>query len=366
MEHLSNVKFSKRTANDFYDTLNKRINQYFETKHIQRKGNWKLLLKSIIMFAIFIVPYILILSLDIPSWLMLIMCVVIGIGMAGVGMNVMHDGNHGAYSKHNWVNKMMGSSMYILAGNVYNWQVQHNVLHHTFTNVEGLDEDLEAGIVIRFSKNAKWYWFHSYQQYYSIFLYSLLTFNWALFSDYKRTYHYLKRGLAYGKKPNQFLQWTTLIVGKMVYLSMWIVLPILLIDAPWWYVLIGFAVMHGTAGIILSIIFQLAHVVDDAEMPLPDVQGNLENSWAVHQLFTTVNFSPKSWFLNWFTGGLNRQIEHHIFPHISHIHYKEIAVLVKMTAKEYDLPYHEYRSFTKAVRAHFKYLGELGVKPSYR
>jgi linoleoyl-CoA desaturase len=358
------IKFPRRDSTQFFRTLNQRVNDYFKNNKIKKTGNWKLHLKTIVMFAIFLAPYFLMLSLDLPIWAMILLTIVMGIGMAGVGMNVMHDANHGSYSNKKWVNKLMGSSMYLLAGNVYNWQVQHNVLHHTYTNIHEHDEDMEAGRVLRFSKHAPWKKHHRFQHYYSIFLYGLLTFNWAITTDFKQMYGYMKRKLSYGKMPNPTANWTTLAITKMMYFSIWIVLPILFFDIPWWYVLIGFFIMHYTAGLILSVVFQLAHIIEDAETPLPDDSGTMKNTWAIHQLFTTVNFGTKSRLLNWFTGGLNHQVEHHIFPHISHIHYTKISKIVKETAKEFNLPYHEYKSMQSAVLSHFRHLKELGRNPA--
>jgi linoleoyl-CoA desaturase len=259
----------------------------------------------------------------------------------------------------------MGSSIYILAGNVYNWQVQHNVLHHTYTNIIGHDEDLDAGRVIRFSKQAKWYKFHKFQHYYSIFLYGLLTFNWALTTDFKQMRSYLKRKLSYGEFQKPAKQWTILAITKVLYFSIWLVIPIVVLDIAWWQILIGFFVMHYTAGLILSVVFQLAHVVDYTENPIPDENGEMKNTWAVHQLFTTANFAPKNWLVNFYTGGLNHQIEHHIFPNISHVHYNKIAKIVKETAKECNLPYNEYKTMRSAVIAHFKHLKDLGKQPEF-
>ncbi|HSQ47353.1 MAG TPA: acyl-CoA desaturase [Lutibacter sp.] len=359
------ISFSRTDKAIFFKTLNKRVNAYFKENGLKRTGNWKLYTKAIIMFSIFLVPLVLILTISMPQWVLLLLTVVIGIGMAGVGMNVMHDSNHESFSSKKWVNKIMGSSMYILAGNVYNWKVQHNVLHHTFTNIPGFDEDIDAGRIIRFNKNSKWLKIHQFQKYYSFFLYGLLTINWAITTDFRQMHKYLKRKLSYGKFPNPATEWTTLIVTKLLYYFLWIVLPLLVLDIAWWKVLIGFFVMHYTAGIILSIVFQLAHIVPMAEMPLPDKEGNLEHTWAVHQLYTTTNFAPNNKFISWYTGGLNHQVEHHIFPHISHIHYGKIAKIVKETALEYDLPYNEYKTFTKAIAEHFNQLKTLGAKPAY-
>lgn len=355
--------FSKNDSLKFFRTLNSRVNNYFKENNIKKTGNWKLHLKAIILFSVFLTPYFLILTLEMPFWVMLLLSVVIGIGMAGLGMNVMHDGNHGSYSTKSWVNKFMGGTIYILAGNVYNWQVQHNVLHHTYTNIHGHDEDLDAGRIIRFTKEAEWHYFHKFQHYYSVFLYGLLTFNWALTTDFKQMRSYLKRKLSYGEAKSPKILWTTLIITKVIYVSVWIVLPILL-GITWWQVLIGFFVMHYTAGLILSIVFQLAHVVDETTNPIPNEAGEIENTWAIHQLYTTANFAPKNKIVNWFTGGLNHQIEHHLFPHISHVHYGKIAEIIKQTASECNLPYHEFKTTRGAVIAHFKHLRDLGMKPA--
>jgi linoleoyl-CoA desaturase len=363
MSNIS-VKFSRVDSTKFFRTLNKRINDYFKENKLKKTGNWKLYLKTIVMFSIFLTPYFLILTIEMSQWVQLLLTVVIGIGMAGVGMNVMHDGNHGSFSSKKWVNNLMGSSIYILAGNAFNWKVQHNVLHHTYTNIQGHDEDIDAGRVIRFSKHADWHKMHKYQQYYSVFLYGLLTINWAITTDFKQMYQYLKRGLSYGKSPNPATQWTILAISKIIYVMVWIVIPILVLSLAWWKIMIGFFVMHYVAGLILSVTFQLAHVMPDTEMPLPDKDGNIKNTWAIHQLFTTANFAPKNKLVGWFTGGLNRQIEHHLFSHISHVHYKDLAKIVKKTAKEFNLPYNEYKTTRKAIALHFQQLKELGKKPA--
>lgn len=357
------VRFSRKDPANFFKTLNTRVNDYFKEKGIKKTGNWRLFLKTAIMFAIYLTPYFLLLTLNLPGWFQILLTVLMGIGMAGVGMNVMHDGNHESYSSKKWVNKFMGSTIYILAGNVYNWQVQHNVLHHTYTNIHGHDEDMDIGNLMRFSEHGTWKKHHKFQHYYSVFLYGLLTFNWALTTDFKQTYSYLKRGLSYGKFPNPIKQWSTIVISKLLYLSIWILIPII-VGIVWWKVLLGFFVMHYVAGLILSIVFQLAHMVEQAETPLPDETGTMKNTWAIHQLFTTVNFSTKNRIVNWFTGGLNHQVEHHIFPNISHIHYTKISKIVKKTAQEFNLPYNEYKTTRKAVIAHFKHLKQMGMKPA--
>ena len=320
--------------------------------------------KSVVVFSIFLTPYFLIISNNFNQWAMLLFTIVLGMGMAFVGMCVMHDGNHGTYSRNRWINNLMGSSIYILAGNVYNWKVQHNVLHHTYTNVADMDEDIDAAGLIRLHKHDKWKRFHRFQQYYSVFLYGLMTISWAITKDYKQMKRYIAQGFAFDKKINPTKEWTILITTKVLYLLIWIALPILVLDIAWWKVLIGFFVMHYTAGLILSVVFQLAHVVENTENPLPDENGNMENTFAVHQLRTTANFARRNWLVSFFVGGLNYQIEHHIFPNISHVHYPKISKIVKETALEFGLPYNEYPTTRQAIVSHFRMLRELGKRPA--
>lgn len=360
----NSLSFSRNDPAKFFRTLNKRVNTYFKENNIKRTGDWRIWLKTVVMFTLFLAPYFLMLTMDFNGWIQLLFTVIMGIGMAGIGMNVMHDGNHGSFSNKEWINNLMGSSIYILAGNVYNWKVQHNVLHHTYTNIHGHDEDLEAGRILRFSKHSEWQKHHKFQHYYSILLYGLLTINWAITTDFIQMKRYMKRKLSYGKFPNPVANWSKLVISKIVYVSIWIVIPMIFVDVAWWKILIGFFVMHYTAGLILSVVFQLAHVMDEAEMPLPEENGTMKNTWAIHQLKTTVNFGAKSKIINWYTGGLNHQVEHHIFPNISHVHYDKISKIVKATAKEFNLPYNEYKTTRKAIAAHFRYLKEMGMNPA--
>src|SRR5690554_4622424 len=164
--------------------------------------------------------------------------------------------------------------------------------------------------------------------------------------------------------PSPGKQWALLGFTKVLYLAIWIVIPLLFFNMAWWQILIGFFIMHYVAGLILSVVFLLAHVVGDTEIYEADESGTMKNTWAIHQLFTTVNFGTNNWLVNWYTGGLNHQVEHHIFPNISHVHYKSISQIVKETALEHNLPYKEYETTRKAIIAHFGHLKQMGLKPA--
>ncbi len=129
--------------------------------------------------------------------------------------------------------------------------------------------------------------------------------------------------------------------------------------------ILSFLLMHFCAGFVLGIIFMLAHIVETTHFPTPDDSGSLENSWAVHQLYTTSNFARKSRLAGFITGGLNMQVEHHLFPNICSIHYRHLAPIVKKTAHEYGIPYLEEPSFWSALGSHVRFLKKIGRTENY-
>jgi len=360
---MQQVSFSKEQDKIFFKTLNQRVNRYFKNNNLKRTGNLSLYIKAALMLLLLFVPYGVLLLFPLGTMMQMLMCVLMGLGMAGVGMNVMHDSNHGSFSDKWWVNQLLGNTIYILAGNVYNWKVQHNLLHHTYTNIEGIDEDIDIQGVIRLSKFEKWKPFHKYQKFYAFFLYGLLTIQWALVVDFRQTPKYIKHGLSAEGELDAKKEWTLLIMTKIIYYLFWLVLPLLVLSVTWYTWFIGFFIMHYVAGFILSVVFQLAHITDSVEVVSTNEVEAEQRGWASHQLLETANFATKNKLVSYFLGGLNFQIEHHIFPRISHIHYRDLSEIVKQTAKEFNLPYYEYNTVKEALSAHMSQLIILGKQP---
>lgn len=357
---LATIKFSGNQNEEFYKVLRQRVNTYFKSNNISKYGNGRMILKSIIMVALYFVPFILLMTVA-DSWLLqFVLWIVMGFGMAGIGLSIMHDANHGAYSKNEKVNKFVGYVLFILGGSDVNWRIQHNVLHHTYTNVTGMDEDINPGVVMRFSPHDKRRKLHRFQHFYAWFFYGLMTLMWFTTKDYKQAIRYKKLGLIQTQRISFRKHLTILVVSKIIYAAIFIGLPILFIDASWWFVIICYLAMQFTAGLTLACVFQPAHVVPTSDYPVPDASGNIDADWAVNQLYNTANFAPKSFLLSWYVGGLNFQVEHHLFPNICHIHYKQISKIVEQTAKEYNLPYHSYKTFVGALWEHTKMLRDLG------
>ncbi len=358
-----NLKFANQQQ-EFFVTLSQRVNAYFKTNKIERTANLEMVLKTIFMFTLYFLPYALIISGLFTSGLVaLVLCVLMGFGKAGIGLSVMHDANHGAYSNKSWVNTLLGFSLNLIGGHAFNWRVQHNVLHHTYTNVHDVDEDISPRGVLRMAPGSAWRPMHKYQHLYAWFFYGLMTFVWIVIKDYYRLVKYQREGLVKKQKTSYTSEWIILIATKIIYLGYIYVIPLVLLPFSWWQVLIGFLVMHYVAGFILAIIFQPAHVIEGTEYPIADEKGNLENNWAIHQLHTTTNFGHKEKLFSWYVGGLNYQVEHHLFPNICHVHYREVAKIVQQTTKEFGLPYKSKETFFQALVAHAQQLKMLGVKP---
>lgn len=348
----------------FYLTAKKRVDEYFKENNISRYGNYNMVIKSIFMFTLYFTPFILlILNVFDSFWVQSILWAIAGLGMSGIGLSIMHDANHGAYSRNAKLNALMCRSMNFVGGYSLNWQLQHNTLHHTYTNIHEHDEDIAPPGFLRFEPHAELKKIHRFQFLYAWFFYGMMTMMWATTKDFMQLVRYNKMGLLAIKKTTFKKELFLLILNKIFYLSYSLGLPILLIHQPWYLVVVGWLIMHFTCGLILALIFQPAHVVDLTEFPLPDATGNMQDDWAAHQLKTTTNFATKSWAFSWFVGGLNFQVEHHLFPNICHVHYKKLAPIIKKTAQEFNLPYYSKKTFFGAVAAHAKLLYALG-KPA--
>lgn len=354
------LRFNEKCKPEFYRALNQRVNQYFSQNNISRFGNTQMVIKSIFMFAVYFVPFVLMVTGIVSgSWATLAMWFIMGCGVAGIGLSVMHDANHSSYSKNKWINKFMAISLNYLGGYHVNWRIQHNVLHHTFTNVDGYDEDIEKKGIIRFSPNQKKRKIFRFQFLYAPFLYAILTLYWVTIKDFDQLISYHKRDLLKTQRLTFGKALFRIIVFKVIYYAIIIVLPIL-VGMPWWLVLAGFLLMHAVGGLILALVFQSAHVLDSTEFAVPK-DSSLENNWAIHQMKTTSNFAVGNVPLTWFLGGLNHQIEHHLFPNICHVHYPALSKIVKQTAEEFDIPYLQHRTFLGAISNHFRFLHKLGI-----
>lgn len=355
------VKFPKGTNKEFTKTLRKRVRTYFKENNLSKHANTNMVIKTVVMLSMYLVPLILMYTGIVSNvWQVLLAYAVIGFGVAGIGMNVMHDAVHGAYSKNETVNKILGYTICLCGGFPINWYNQHNVLHHTYTNVQGLDEDVDSVSILRFAPFAKLMKFHKLQHLFAWFLYGFMTLLWTTSKDFEGLAKYKKMGLLKGVKRSYRSFMIELIIAKIVYYALLLVLPMIILPVAWWQVLLGYLLMHFISGFTLAVVFQTAHVIPEAKYFSEEEAMNMQDNFEVTQMLTTADFAPKSRILSWFIGGLNFQIEHHLFPNICHVHYKKIAHIVKQTAEEFNIPYYCEKTFLKAVANHAKFLKALG------
>lgn len=355
------IKFTAQNKPEFIKELRDRVSAYFKENNISKFANASMVFKTIFMLSLYFIPYLLMISGVIESFAGVLACwIFIGLGKAGVGMGIMHDAIHRSYSSNQTTNKWLGATLFLLGGFPENWQYQHNTLHHGFTNIDGYDEDINTGAYLRLSPHKPRYKIHRIQHIYAWLLYGLMTFMWVTTKDFRQLYRYKNEGAVLSTEKSFGQMMAILIIAKLVYYSIFMALPILILPFAWYWIVLFFVAMHFTSGFVLTIIFQLAHVVTLTDFPLPDENGTIDNSWAVHQLYTTADFAPDNKLLSWLVGGLNHQVEHHLFPNISHVHYGKISKIVREVTAKYELPYLVQSSFLKALADHARMLKILG------
>lgn len=353
------IKFNKENQREFVQELREKVNSYFTNKGISTYGDYRLYIRAITMILLYVIPLTIAYMVALPWYGFLGMYILAGIGVTGIGCSVQHDANHGAFSRHDWVNNAFGFWLDIVGGSSHFWKIKHNVMHHTFTNIHGYDEDISVVKLIRMSPDAPHKFYHKYQHFFAWVLYAMLTLMWVFYTDFSKIWRYKANGSMLSNEGHSFGALFILFATKIAYLGYIIALPIFL-GYSVGLVLLSFVCMHVLAGFILATTFQLAHVVEGAEFPLPNDKGMVEDAWYVHQLKTTSNFDTKNPLITYYVGGLNYQVEHHLFPKICSIHYPAISPIVKDTAEKYGIPYNENKYVLQAIGSHFRMLRDLG------
>lgn len=353
---MAKVTFNNKDS-IFYDTVKQRVENYFTQNKIRSTGNFSLYIKAIILITSAIGIYLFLLSGNYSTGVGLLLCGLLGFIFASIGFNVMHDACHGSYSTKKWVNNMMGLSLNCLGGNAFIWKQKHNIVHHTYTNVDGIDDDIAKMPVIRQCPSQKWMPMHKYQHIYSVLVYGLSSFLWVFLMDFVK---YFSKKIYQTKLNNVNTQEHVIFwFSKVLYVAFYVVIPIYFVGVlPW---LCGFFAMHFIKGFTLAMVFQLAHVVEDTHFVDANEQAQkIDHEWAIHQVLTTANFATHNKIINWFVGGLNFQIEHHLFPRVSHVHYPAISKLVKDSCNEFGIRYVNYPTMQAAVVSHFRFMKHLG------
>jgi linoleoyl-CoA desaturase len=355
-EHDPKLKFSTGNGRDFQVELRRRVDAFFQKTGQQQRDCPQMYLKTATIMISLVVLYTLLLTVA-SGWQAVLLCMLLGLVMAGIGFNIQHDGGHQGYSNRPWVNKLMAMTLDLIGGSSYNWHWKHGVFHHIYANITGHDNDLELGIFGRLTQYQPWLPFHRWQHLYLWLLYGLMPIKWHFYDDF--------HAVITGKMGNHTyprprgIDLAIFIAGKGLFFLLAFGIPLQFYSLG--TVLIGYGITVFTLGIVLSVVFQLAHAVEEAAFPMPDPEGGyIENAWTIHQIETTVDFARHNPVVTWLLGGLNFQVEHHLFPKICHVHYPALSVIVEETCREYGVNYTHHQSITAGVVSHWRWLKRMG------
>ncbi|MFY0601010.1 MAG: acyl-CoA desaturase [Cyclobacteriaceae bacterium] len=357
-------KFKPTVKSEFSRILRERVNSYFKDGNISTHANGEMVVKSILLtISWFGVYYFLIfgnlpLAYTFPLWGLL------GAIIALVCVNIGHDAIHGAYTKKKWLKNILCHTFNINGASAYMWKISHNHAHHTYTNVHGHDEDITPGDFFRISPETPLLKIHKYQHIYAFFSYTLATLSWVFAKDYVQFFQ--NKINNYDQNRHSVKEYFLLFFYKILNYSIYLVIPIMVMPFSWTNVVGGYLIMHAVSGFYLAIIFMLAHAVEEVHFPLPDEEGVIEDDWIIHQMHTTANFATRSWLAGFLTGGLNTQIEHHLFANICSIHYRPLSKIIKDTCEEYGMPYYDIPTFGAAIASHWRFLKKMGESKDYK
>lgn len=351
---MKRITFKPR--GEFYIELKRKVNDYFETRKINKTGDRRLYFKTIVSVLLFTSSYASFYIFNGNVWHGIICGIGVAFGSVMISFNVMHDANHSSYSHSKRLNHIFGYFANLLGGSRILWRRQHNSLHHTYTNIHQMDTDLGSSNLFRFAPNQDLRKWHRFQFLYAFFFYCFLLFSWVVTDIYEFVDRKVKgHPLAKPSKFEVFL----FIFFKCLYLFYMFVLPMWLL--PLSTALAFILVSHFLSGLIMSVVFQLAHVTEAVTFPEPDeCTGKMANDWAIHQVETTADFGTANRILTFFCGGLNFQVEHHLFSAISHVHYFQINKILRAHCTEYGVNFREFKSMSAALISHLKLLFRLG------
>lgn len=352
------IHFVNASSSEFYFILRERVKKYFKENGISPYANSFMIFKIVFFLAGFVGAYLFLLMGN-PSIIgFYSLWIILGLFTAFVGVNICHDAVHGAISSNPKVNTVLGYLFNVAGTNAYVWNIRHNQIHHTYTNIQDFDGDINITPLIRLSPHQKLRKIHRYQHWYSWFLYCLTSLSWVFIGDFKKFFG--RKIVTHKLKKPPTYQYFNFIFFKAFYCTVFLIFPIVIIDLAWWHVLLGFVFMHFIEGFCLAIMIQMAHLVEGLDFPVPNKNGEIENSWAIHQLCTTSDFSRNNVLVAFFFGGLNFHIEHHLFQNICHVHHPQLSLIIKRTAKEFGVPYYEFITLGDAFSSHLKFLKRMG------
>jgi linoleoyl-CoA desaturase len=345
-------------ASSLKDALQSRVDRFFAASGRSRHADLRIYAKAAILMAWFVLSYYLLVFRVTTVWQGLLAAVSLGLAVAGIGFNIQHDGNHGAFSRRNWLNRLTGLTLDLMGGSSYLWMQKHNISHHTYTNIPGSDEDIEIFPLGRLAPDDPYYRLHRFQHFYLWLVYALLPTQWYFYNDFRK----LWTGKISSRTFPRPRGWELfgLIAGKLVFATWAFVVPCFFHRV--WVVAIFYLATSGIMGVVLSVVFQLAHSVE--ETGHPSLADETRSEWVRHQIQTTAEFARGNRLVTWYLGGLNFQTTHHLFPKVCHIHYPRLSRIIERVCRKHGVEYLAQPSLGGAVRSHYRFLRRLAAPPA--
>jgi len=358
MEKLKRPVYVKPGTDDFFKKMRLEVNETV----LKNSSLYVLnVVKSLGLLVVFFLFYSFILLFGNQTYLLFLFYILSGITMIVLFINAFHDAAHGALFRKPKHNEWFLYVLELFGSNHWLWMRRHISLHHAYPNVPDWDVDIKQSDIIRIFPNSPLFNYHKYQHIYMWFIYPFYSLNWIYIRDFKDFFgtkdNYVKKVVEKIPRPEIY----RLFAAKIINITYLLLLPMILLKQPWYMVLFAWLSMHMCGSALGVVALVSTHVDEDAHFPNTDEEGNLSDTWAVHQMIVTKDFSTNSKLANFLYGGFTHHVAHHLFPGVGHTYYPYITPIIRRYAEEYNLPYTSY-PFYHAVRSHFRMLKNKGVK----
>lgn len=356
------MRFEPEKVGGFYSVAKERVEAYLANAHKSPRAGWMLLLKAVIFISLVAGSYAAILIIG-EGWILLPLGVVFAVSALLLAINIGHDASHDAVFRSPLLNIIVQRACFLPTGiNAYLWRMRHLNSHHLFPNVNGSDTDIDENPVMRLSPNQPWKWHFQFQHIYAPFMYLFAASHTTMWGDFIYLFKKQLANMTNIKHP--WYEYVLFFFSKLVYVTLVLIIPMLVLNIPWWQVLIGYAIVKFIASFVFVFLLIGTHFSDLADFPVPDAKtGSVGRTWAEHNMATACDWSPHSLLAHWISGGVNAHASHHLFPDICHTHYPEVARIIEKAAAEFGVPYNHV-TMLGMVKSHFRFLYQLGRRPT--
>lgn len=352
------ITFTKDGRTGFYRAVKAQVSHYLEATGKTRYADWHVALKGLFYLVLVAASYGLLLSGGLGPWQLLLCGIAFGLSSLLLAINVGHDAAHNSLTPYRALNRVIQTLSFTLLGSdAYLWRMRHVHSHHTFPNVNGCDVDIDYNYLLRLSPNQPWRRFYKYQHLYAPFVFWLVNIHAVFCQDF--VYLFKKRLANMANIKHPVREYAVFALCKLAYIAIVFVIPVVVLNLPWWQVLLGSLIMSFVSSLAFVLLLIGTHFAEETVFPEIGPDGRIENNWALHALVASLDWSPTSRLANFITGGANAHAAHHLFPTISHIHYAEITKIIRETAAAYGVRYNE-TTLPRMIRSHFRFLKRMG------